>query len=80
MMVAVAVAVVVVAVVVFDITYGIHSKDFQYKRGFKDGKDDFKKGCRGKYQKYYMQGRQRGDISTYKSSYIDGYNIASHRS
>lgn len=78
-MVAVAVAVVVVAVVVFDITYGIHSKDFQYKRGFKDGKDDFKKGCRRKYQKYYMEERQRGEISTYKFAYIDGYNVESHR-
>lgn len=76
--------IVVVGVVVVDIAYEICkfcSKRRQYDCGFKKGTNDYKKGYREKYQRYDFEKRQKGgDISTYKSSYIDCYNVASHRS
>lgn len=73
------VVVVVVGGAIYDITYGIHSPEFRNNVAFQKGRNDYKKGCMSKYQRYYLEQRQKGDISAYKSSYIDGYNCEMHQ-
>lgn len=67
---------VVVVVVVIGVAIGhiVCSKDFQYDRGFRIGREDCKKGRRTRYQKFCLERRQKGFLTPYKKGYTEAYN------